>query len=167
MQGDGVYTGAVLARPDDKGRLALPATLRNSVPGEVKGRQIYISMHESAPCLIGSGADRLARLEDHIAALEEVAVRRGEPFSRAAAHRRLFGGERVPIDGSGRFIMPESLAELGEYDGDIFFLGMGAYFEIWKLGHLLGLEDEEYESAQRQARAALRVRDRKAAGGKA
>jgi MraZ protein len=160
MQGDGVYTGAVLARPDEKGRLALPAALRNSVPGDVKGRQIYISMHEDGPCLIGSGADRRARLDGYIDRLEEVAIRRGREFNPSAVRRRLFGGETVPLDGSGRFIMPDNLAVLGAYDGDIFFLGMGDYFEIWDLGALMALEGEDYAPAQTQARAAIAAREK-------
>lgn len=162
MQGDGVYTGAVLARPDEKGRLALPAALRNSVPGDVKTRHIYISMHEDGPCLIGSGADRRARLDAYIDRLEEVAIRRGREFNPSTVRRRLFGGESVPMDGSGRFIMPDNLSVLGSYEGDLFFLGMGDYFEIWDLAALMALEGDEFEPAQAQARAAVSARDKAA-----
>lgn len=169
MQGDGVFTGAVLARPDEKGRLALPAVLRNSVPGEAKSRSIYISRHESAPCLVGSGADRRQRLQLYIDELENVAARRNKPFNPEAASRRLFGGEMIPIDGSGRFVMPDVLWEMGGFEGELFLLGRGEFFEIWDLGKLLAIEGEEYEGAKEFAAAAMRARDRAAArkGGKA
>ncbi len=167
----GVFSGAALALPDKAGRLALPAALRNSVPGESKGdgpgeskgRQIYITTHEVAPCLVGSGADRLQLIAARIDRAEDIAVQRGEAFDRFAMQRRLFGpGETVPIDGSGRFILSEVLAELAEFSGEIFFFGVGQYFEIWDIATLLALDDPSYLSAQLAAQAALRVRARKA-----
>jgi MraZ protein len=159
----GYYTGAVLTRRDEKDRLALPAGLRNSIPGDPKTRAIYVSMHEDAPCLIGSGSDRVARLDAYIEKREEVAIRRGQPFNSNAARRKLFGGQTIPLDGSGRFTMPDNLWDLGDYSGELFFLGMGDYFEIWDLAALLALEGEDFEAAQAQARAAMRARDRAAA----
>ncbi len=159
----GYYTGAVLAKRDEKDRLALPAGLRNSIPGDPKTRSIYVSMHEDSPCLIGAGSDRVTRLDAYVEKLEEVAIRRDKPFNITAVRRKLFGGQVIPLDGSGRFTMPDNLWDLGDYNGELFFLGMGDYFEIWDLDGLLALKGEEYEPAQMQARAAIRARDRAAA----
>lgn len=160
----GVFSGAALGSPDKAGRFALPAALRNSVPGEGKGRQLYITTHEAAPCLVGSGTDRLKHIAARIDRAEDIAVQRGEAFDRFAMQRRLFGpGETVPIDSSGRFTLPDVLGELAAFSGEIFLYGVGPYFEIWDLATLLAQSDPAYESAQRAAQAAIRVRDRKAA----
>ena len=159
----GVFSGAALALPDKARRLALPAVLRNSIPGDPKNRQIYVTTHEEAPCLVGSGTDRLKHIAARIDRSEDIAVQRGEAFDRFAMQRRLFGpGEAVPIDSSGRFGLSDILAELAEFSGDIFFYGVGPFFEIWDLATLLAQTDAAYLSAQRAAQAALRVRSRKA-----
>ncbi len=160
----GVFTGAVLATPDDKGRLALPAVLRNSLPGDGKSRQLFITTHEVAPCLVASGADRKARIAARIDRAEDIAAQRGDAFDRFALERTLFGaGETVPVDGSGRFILSDMLAEIAEHAGELFFYGAGQYFEIWDVARLLALTEPAYATAQRAAQAALRIRDRKAA----
>lgn len=162
MQGSGTYTGTALAQPDDKGRLALPSRLRNSVPGEGKSKQVYITWHPDAPCLIGSGAGFVEGIGDFLKELQDDAQAEGRAFNMMAVRRRLNGGSPVPLDGSGRFIMPDNLAELGEVKGELFFLGMGPFFEIWDYEHLMRLEGEEYEVAQAQARAEKRAAERKA-----
>lgn len=166
MAAIGVFSGAALAVPDRLGRLALPAALRNSIPGEGKQRQLYITTHEIAPCLVGSGVDRLATIAARIDRSEDIAVQRGADFDRFAMERRLFGaGETVPIDASGRFILSEILAELAALDGDVFFFGVGQTFEMWDCKRLLALDGLSYAHAQASARAALAVRARKAGGG--
>ncbi len=163
MQGSGTYTGTALAQPDEKGRLALPSRLRNCVPGEAKGKQIYITWHPDAPCLIGSGVAFVEGIGEFLKELQEDAAAEGRGFNMMAVRRRLNGGSPVPLDGSGRFIMPDNLAELGELEGELFFLGMGPFFEIWDYDRLMRLEGEEYAVAQAQARAEKRALDRKAA----
>lgn len=160
----GVFSGAVLATPDEKGRLALPAILRNSVPGDGKSRQLFVTTHEVAPCLVASGVDRKQRIADRIDRAEDLAAQRNAEFDRFALERRLFGpGETFPIDGSGRFILSEMLCEIGEFAGELFFYGAGQYFEIWDLQRLLSMDGTAYETAKRAAQAAVRIRDRKAA----
>ena len=159
----GVFTGAALAMPDKLGRLSLPAVLRNSVPGDPASRTLFVTRHEVAPCLIGSGVDRLERIAEHINRAEDIAVRRDQDFDRYAMERRLYGpGESVPMDKSGRFILSDILAEIAEFNGEIFFYGVGQYFEIWDVDVLIAQTGETYLPAQQAVRAAMRVRDKKA-----
>ena len=165
MAAPGVFSGAALASPDKLGRFALPAVLRNSVPGDGKQRQLYVTTHEVAPCLVGSGTDRLATISARIDRAEDIAVQRGVDFDRFVMERRLFGpGETLPMDGSGRFILSDVLAELAALDSDIFFYGVGQTFEIWDVARLLALDDGAYANVQAAAQAAMRVRARKVGG---
>ncbi len=159
----GVFSGAALVLQDKAKRLALPAVLRNSIPDEGKGRQLFVTTHEVAPCLIGSGVDRKQKIAERLDRAERDAETREVPFDRFKLQRRLLGpGETVPMDGSGRFILSDLLAEVAEFQGEVFFFGTGPWFEMWDLQTLLAQTDETYVDVQRAARAALRARDRKA-----
>lgn len=160
----GVFSGAALTAIDEKGRIAIAANLRNSIPGEGKARQIYIATHPEAPCLVLSGEDRLQRIATEIDRDEEVALRRGDPFNRAAERRRRYGaGETTSCDASGRFVLPPMLYELAEFGDEtrIFLFGVGDFIEIWPVGQLLAMAGEEYADTQRAARAALRLAEQR------
>ena len=156
----GVFSGAALTAIDEKGRVAIAASLRNSIPGDPKSRQIYIATHPDSPCLVISGDDRLERIATEIDQAEEVALRRNQPFNRAAERRRRYGaGETTSCDASGRFILPPMLFELGEFGDEphLFLYGVGEFIEFWPLARLLAQKGEEYADAQRAARAAVRL----------
>lgn len=160
----GVFSGAALTAIDEKGRVAIAANLRNSIPGDPKSRQIYIATHPDSPCLVISGDDRLERIAAEIDQAEEIAVRRDRPFNRTAERRRRYGaGETTSCDASGRFVLPPMLFELGEFGDEtrLFLYGVGEFIEFWPLGRLLAQEGEEFVDAQRAARAAMRLADQR------
>lgn len=163
MSQEGFFSGAALAALDDKGRIALPAAFRKFLPTD-GARHLFVTTHEVAPCLVGSGVDRIARIQARIDRSEDLAAQQGKEFDRFALERRLVGpGETVPMDGSGRFSLSDVLIELAEFEGEIFLFGAGQYFEIWDLGRLMAMTDPSYAAAQAAARAAVRVRDKQAA----
>lgn len=164
MSQEGFFSGAALAALDDKGRIALPAGFRKFLPSDVSARQLFVTTHESAPCLIGSGVDRIARIRARIDRSEELAAQQGKEFDRAAMARVLVGpGDIVPMDGSGRFTLSDILIEVAEFEGELFLYGAGEYFEIWDIARLLSMTEPGYAMAQTAARAALRVREKQAA----
>ena len=125
-------------------------------------RRLVEPVAADAPCLIGSGAAFVDGINDFLKELQENAAAESRPFNAMAVRRKLNGGSALPLDSSGRFIMPDNLAELGELKGELFFLGMGPFFEIWDYAHLMSLKGEEFEVAQAQARAEKRALDKKA-----
>lgn len=156
----GVFSGAVLTAIDEKGRIAIAASLRNAIPGDPKNRQIFVATHPDAPCLVVSGDDRLGRIAADIDRDEEIALRRTLPFNRAAERRRRYGaGETVSCDASGRFILPPTLHDLGEFGDEtqLFLFGVGEFIELWPLDRLLAQAGDDYIDAQRAARSAVRV----------
>jgi MraZ protein len=160
MAVSGVFSGAALTAIDEKGRVAIAASLRNSIPGDGKSRQIYIATHPDSPCLVISGDDRLERIAAEIDRDEELAVRRGADFNRSAERRRRYGaGETTSCDASGRFILPPTLHELGDFEGEtqLFLFGVGEYIELWPVSRLLAQEGEGYADAKRAANAVLRI----------
>lgn len=138
----GIYSGPALAAIDDKGRLAIPATLRNSIPKTDDGVTLCVTKHEKSDCLIAFGPERLQRMLDDISREEQIAISRGVDYDRDAANRRKFGlTEQVSLDGSGRFIMPPVLKMLGKLDKAVFLHGAGEYFELWDPQTLLAADD--------------------------
>lgn len=167
MEEEGFFAGASLAALDDKGRIALPAKLRKFLPKGDDSRQLFVTTHEVAPCLIGSGIDRLWRIRKRIKRIEDAAEAQGTTIDRFELQRRVVGpGEPVPIDASGRFVLSDVLVERGKFSGDLFLLGVGEYFEIWDLARLLAQTEPAYVPAQEAAYAALRAEEKKKAGGK-
>lgn len=140
----GLYSGPGISAIDDKGRLAVPANLRNSVPaeGDKGARTLCITRHEKSECLIAFGPDRLQKMLADIEREEEIAVARGDSYDRDDANRRKFGlVETVSLDGSGRFILPPFLKQLSGLDRNAFFHGAGDYFEIWNPEALMASGD--------------------------
>jgi len=162
----GVFAGAALGLPDKNGRVSLPAGLRNSIPGDPRTRQLYITTHESSPCLIGSGVERKSQIMDTIERIADRAATAGQLVDLSELKRRMFGpGAEVPIDASGRFIIPLELK--AEYDwksDEVFFYGSGDYFEIWNIELLQQMDDPSVEIIQRSLRAHLRAKAEKDAG---
>lgn len=139
----GIYSGPALSAIDDKGRLAVPATLRNSIP-KSDANTLCVTKHEKSDCLIAFGPERLQRMLDDIEREEQNAVARGQDYDRDAANRRKFGlTEQVSLDGSGRFILPPVLKMLGKLDKAVFLHGAGEYFEIWD-PEILQAADDSY-----------------------
>jgi MraZ protein len=173
MQGDGIFTGFALARLDSADRLALPAQLRNSVPvlnpDRPTHKQVYICQHMTAPCLIGASPTFRATIDAYVEKQEDIAIRRNQPFNFGDMSGRLHGGEVMPIDGSGRFSVPDQYRFLGGLEGELFLRGMGQFFEIWQLDRIKSLRDDPaFAGVQLQVEAAERAEaEKKKKGGKA
>ena len=130
------YQGDGIGLVDDKGRVAIPAALRqaltaNSPKGEGKtGGTVVIGAHQSNKCLVAYDpgyvdllAAKLERREsEHTAADGELDYN---------IKRRAASGEAVPFDGSGRFIMPAFPRFYAGIGAHAFFYGVLDYIEIW------------------------------------
>ncbi len=159
MAGSGVFTGVALARVDGKGRVALPSALRSGLPDEANGH-IFVTLHESKPCLVGAGAALRETLDHYVSGLEATALSRSAPFDRDSASIRLHSGETVPVDKSGRFTVPEVLAATEDMGTELAFFGRGPVFEIWDLDQLMAKEGEGFAAQQGLARTLIKLRER-------
>lgn len=131
---------------DDKGRVAIPNALRaslaaNSPKADGKtGGTVIVGPHQKSKCLIAYDPAYLdimvAKLEkretEHTAANGELDYN----IKRAAA-----GGEAVPFDGSGRFIMPAFPRFYAGIGAQALFYGVLDYIEIWDPRTLIETSD--------------------------
>jgi MraZ protein len=139
----GIFSGPALTAIDDKGRLAIPALLRNSIAAaDGEDRILCITKHERAPCLIAFGVDRLEGLLQDIEREEATALARGEAYDRDSAQRRKFGRtENATLDKSGRFLLPGHLRAAANIGSSVFLYGAGRHFELWDVDTLMAADD--------------------------
>lgn len=138
----GRYSGTSFAAIDGKGRVAVPASLRNNVPIADNGeRVLWVGYHETLPCLVAFGSDQYDRLNDEIERDRDTARARNLDFNEDAAFKNRFGfTDPYTLDDSGRFMPNASARRMVGMDGVTAFVGSGRRFEIWWLPKLIECE---------------------------
>ncbi len=127
-----LFRGHALQAIDGKGRVAIPAPLRAVIERNSGERILLLGKHAADPCLTGAdtGFSQVdyARLQrDEARALDA-----GRPVDRDNIARVAFGGgEELPFDSSGRFILPPFYRHKARLTDLAFFVGAGERFEIW------------------------------------
>ena len=164
MSKAGVFSGSALTSMDAKGRVSIPASLRNSIPGDPASKSLYITAPTDCPYLLVAGSALRELNMERLDREEELAAMRGERFDREAAAQDYFGsGEIVPMDTSGRFVLPDILFVLGEFEGsDLFCFSVGTAFQLWCLKRLMANDDPQFANVRRMATGAITARERKA-----
>ena len=141
------YSGQGFSLRGEKGRFVLPPSFRKAVKESSEGRVLCLAKHERWNCLTGFGLSRRAELEDQSDREEERAIRMNRDFDRDLRASQLYGFIEIPFDESGRFIMPDFLAELGRLDSGVYFQGAGSFFTLWNPAELYAM-GEGWEGAQ-------------------
>ncbi len=154
------YGGQGFSARGDKGRFVLPPAFRHAI-SEMSGERVMcLAKHDRWPCLTAFGKDRPARFEEQLDREEEKAIRLGRDFDRELRSMQLWSFTEVPFDQSGRFVMPETMSELGRLEDSIYFQGIGAFFTLWNPAELETM-GEGFEGAQAYCRSALSEADAK------
>lgn len=160
MAVNAAYSGQGFSLRGEKNRLALPAAFRKPVTDSSGGERILcIAKHDRWKCLTGFGLSRTDGFENQLDREEERATRLGKEFDRDLRSMQLWGFEQQPFDASGRFVLPDHLAELGNLRDEVFFHGAGEFFTLWAPEQLFAM-GEGWEGPQAACRNL-------AAGGKA
>ena len=116
------YSGQGFSPRGEKGRYVLPPAFRNAIAsGPDDPRTLCLARHDRWNCLTGFGLSRTDSFEAQL----------GREFDRELRSIQLWTFSEIPFDASGRFVLPEHLAELCGIDGAICFLGAGQFFTLW------------------------------------
>jgi MraZ protein len=149
------YFGNGFSPRGDKGRFVLPTDFRSPVQAASDGAQILcLDLHAKLPCLVGFGLSRANGFAAQILHEERVALERGEPFDPDERAAQLYGFLRTKFDDSGRFILPEHLAEQARVGEALYFHGGGSHFTIWA-PEVLFTMGPGWDSAKATARALM------------
>lgn len=134
----GIFQGYGLQGVDDKGRVAIPASLRQMVEannpragnGEML-RSLAIAPSETDTCLIAYDQAYPLELAAELNRRAAEVATPGAPTARDAF--RIGNGivDTVAFDASGRFVLQGYPRRFARIDKLAMFLAVGPYFEIW------------------------------------
>ena len=145
MSNRGWFQGDGIGLVDDKGRVSIPAALRQTLSANYPkangkdGGTVIVGAHRKHRCLVAYDpgyVDVMAAELERQAAANPGAD--GDPDFNIK--RRAAMGEAVPFDGSGRFIMPSFARFYARIRGHAFFYGVLDYIEIWDPATLIATD---------------------------
>ena len=161
------YSGQGFSLLRDKGRFVLPPQFRKTVKESSGDRAVLcIAKHDRWTCLTGFGLSRRDGFEAQIDREEALAAQRGQDFDRELRSVQLNGFAEIPYDDSGRFVLPEYLADLARVEDQLYFQGAGQFFVIWSPAQLAEM-GAGWEGAQAACRQFAAEAAGKAKGGRA
>jgi MraZ protein len=128
-----LFQGSALNAVDAKGRVSVPAFLRQVIERRGDARTIVLAKHDNFHAL--SAYDPAYAALKH-AKLERLAEKQEtDPAADLDYARRTmmaFGAtEEVPYDSSGRVLLPPMMRAKGGIEDLALFIGVGETFQIW------------------------------------
>jgi len=116
------FSGSTKLTMDDKGRLAIPARLRNQL-GEEYGKQIAITLGPA--CIEIYPVAEFRRIAENIL--------KDTDYARRMRVQRNFVGNAVESepDAQGRVLVPNMLRELKQLGNEVVLVGLNNHFELW------------------------------------
>lgn len=155
MELEHLFNGSALNAVDAKGRLSVPAFIRQVVERRSGANAIILGVHEVDPCLraYDRNYNTILYRDNERRRLDEEGANPTAHHSRA---RRTFGvTEEVTYDSTGRIVLPPMMRKRGQIDDLALFVGVGGTFEIWNPHLALQSEDPDLS-----ALAAYRLEER-------
>lgn len=120
----GLLIGQYEGKVGEKGRIAFPAKL-----GEIIGDRLIITLGYENSLIIVSETGWKALLEGT----------EGRPFiqkeSRETQRFLLGNAAFIELDSKRRFILPDYLRRFAKVKGEVVFLGLSRYVELWDKTH--------------------------------
>jgi MraZ protein len=136
-----LFLSTFIHKIDRKGRVSVPHTFRAYLdsPG-FKGVVVYPGL--KMPALEGAGMDRMEELSRRIATLPEFSDER-DALSAIFADT-----QQLPLDGEGRIILPQDLADHAGITDQAAFVGIGSTFQIWEPGRFQAHQQDRRNRAR-------------------
>lgn len=127
-----VFSGQDFSLQRDKNRFVLPPQFRKTLKA-LGGDTLKMTLvkHDRWDCLRGKAIGQNGRLQEGLREERALAAQSREAFDADRKAIDTFTFEEVPFDGSGRFIMPDTLCAVANIDDQIYFQGGGDFFLIW------------------------------------
>jgi MraZ protein len=124
-----LFRGSALNAIDAKGRLSVPAFIRQKIERRSDEKILVLSPHSDFQCLVGYDANYSAVMQDKA---EKRLGENPDPLAELEMQASLFAGTvDTTYDASGRIILPPRLKKRASIDELAMFIGMGGEFQIW------------------------------------
>ena len=134
------FLGSHAINMDAKGRLAIPARVREDLEALCDGR-IVLTAHTEERCLLVYPEPQWEEILPKIEALPS--------FNKAVRRtQRLLIGHATPLelDGAGRILVPQTLRDYAGLEKKLYLIGQGRKLELWSEDRWLAwLEEEDDE----------------------
>ncbi len=128
-----LFQGSALNAVDAKGRVSVPAFLRQVIERRGDARTIVLAKHDHFQALSAYDPAYAALKHSKLERLLE--KQETDPAAELNYARRTmmaFGAtEEVPYDSSGRIVIPPMMRRKGEIGDLALFIGVGETFQIW------------------------------------
>lgn len=128
-----LFQGSALNAVDAKGRVSVPAFLRQVIERRGDARTIVLAKHDNFPAL--SAYDPAYAALKHAKLERLLEKQETDPAAELDYARRTmmaFGAtEEVPYDSSGRIVLPPMMRRKGGIEDLALFIGVGETFQLW------------------------------------
>jgi MraZ protein len=129
LEREHLFRGSALNAVDAKGRLSVPAFIRQKVERRSDEKLLVLSVHPEFQCLIGYDANYSAVMQDKA---EKKLGDNPDAEAELDLQASLFAGTvDVAYDPSGRIILPPRLKRRADIADLALFVGMGGEFQVW------------------------------------
>ncbi len=118
------FTSEYECKLDAKGRLVLPARIKNGLP-ETSGNELVVGLGFEK-CLIVYPILEFKKLYAKVAGLSEF-----NPDYRKLQRNFFRGNTVVELDNSGRFLIPKQMLNYAQLEKQVVVVGMGNKVELW------------------------------------
>ncbi|MDR1050675.1 MAG: hypothetical protein LBP95_06270 [Deltaproteobacteria bacterium] len=140
------FTGRHFHNIDDKGRLMLPAILRDELAKSVQKERVYLGYYPGTKFLSLYPAERY----EVLAAAWKDERRFPSAQMMQDAQRLFFANiEPVNVDRSGRILLPALFRERAGLKTECAVLGVGEKMELWSVNELIAKEALSYAAWER------------------
>ena len=140
------FSGEYICKIDAKGRLVLPAKIKNNLP-EVQRDQLVVK-RGFEPCLVLYPMLEWKKVFSKVSGLNEF----NKEF-RKFQRNFLRGCTEVELDNNARMLVPKTMQLFAEIEKEVIVVGMGNRVEIWNPTkyeeYLIKDEDEFSELAEK------------------
>lgn len=118
------FTSEYECKLDAKGRLVLPARIKNGLP-ETSGNELVVGLGFEK-CLMVYPILEFKKLYAKVAGLSEF-----NPDYRKLQRNFFRGNTVVELDTSGRFLIPKQMLNYAQLEKQVVVVGMGNKVELW------------------------------------
>lgn len=132
---------------DAKGRLSLPASLREELQAQDDRPPILTNLVD-CPAVGVFSHDRWTEIEQRLANMSQM-----QPEIQQIQRMLVSGAVECPVDGQGRILVPPHLREHAGLEREVTIAGVGRRIEIWDRGRF----DEELRAIRDRGREVSKV----------
>ncbi len=120
-----MFIGSYAITMDAKGRMAIPAKVRDTLASICDGR-LVVTAHTEERCLLVYPEPQWADLQPKIEALPNI-------HRKARRMQRLLLGYATPLelDGNGLVLLPQTLRDYAGLEKKLMLIGQGKKLELW------------------------------------